>query len=69
VATMAIPIGSEGWIEADAMIRESKGLLPKAEKVYDISYRHEILGDAVPDKDKISSIHENHTDIIVKGSR
>lgn len=43
--------------------------MPKAEKVYDISWRHEILGEAVPNKDKIFSIYEDHTDIIVKGKR
>ena len=39
------------------------------EKVYDISYRHELLGESVPNGEKIFSIYEDHTDIIVKGSR
>ena len=37
--------------------------------VYDITYRKEILGESVPNDDKIFSIYELHTDIIVKGGR
>lgn len=59
----------EGWIQAQAVIKEIVQLLPKAEKVYDISQRHEIQGDTVPNKEKIFSIYEDHTDIIVKGKR
>ena len=54
---------------AVSIVAELKGLLPKMEKVYDISYRHEILGESVPNREKIFSIYEDHTDIIVKGSR
>jgi IS5 family transposase len=52
-----------------SILGELKGLLPKMEKVYDISYRHEVLGESVPNSEKIFSIYEGHTDIIVKGSR
>jgi transposase, IS5 family len=52
-----------------SIVAELKGLLPKMEKVYDISYRHELLGESVPNGEKIFSIYEDHTDIIVKGSR
>jgi len=52
-----------------SVVAELKGLLPKMEKVYDISYRHEVLGESVPNSEKIFSIYEEHTDIIVKGSR
>jgi IS5 family transposase len=52
-----------------SIVGELKGLLPKMEKVYEISYRHEILGESVPNREKIFSIYEEHTDIIVKGSR
>jgi IS5 family transposase len=52
-----------------SIVAELKGLLPKMEKVYDISYRHEVLGESVPNREKIFSIYEGHTDIIVKGSR
>ena len=37
--------------------------------IYDITYRKEIKGEAVPNSDKMFSIFERHTDIIVKGSR
>lgn len=67
--TATLPKTIEDWIEAQAVIKELKGLLPKAEKVYDISWRHEILGESVPNKEKIFSIFEDHTDIIVKGAR
>jgi IS5 family transposase len=52
-----------------SIVAELKGLLPKMEKVYDISYRHELLGESVPNSEKIFSIYEEHTDILVKGSR
>jgi transposase, IS5 family len=52
-----------------SILSELKGLLPKMEQVYDISYRHELLGESVPNSEKIFSIYEEHTDIIVKGSR
>jgi len=52
-----------------SIVAELKGLLSKMEKVYDISYRHEILGESVPNGEKIFSIYEEHTDIIVKGAR
>ena len=64
-----LPGTMEAWIVAQAIIKALRDLLPKAEKVYDISWRHEILGEAVPNKDKIFSIYEDHTDIIVKGRR
>jgi len=52
-----------------SIVEELKGLMPKMEKVYGISYRHEVLGESVPNSEKIFSIYEEHTDIIVKGSR
>ena len=39
------------------------------EQVYDVAYRKEIEGEAVPSEDKLFSIYEQHTDIIVKGQR
>ena len=44
-------------------------LLSIMKQVYDISYRKEIKGEQVPSSEKIFSIFERHTDIIVKGSR
>jgi len=58
-----------GWAEAESAIKALKDLLPKAEKVYDITRRHELLGESVPNREKIFSIYEDHTDIIVKGKR
>ena len=37
--------------------------------VYDMVYIKEIKGEKVPNEEKIFSIYEQHTDIIVKGSR
>lgn len=54
---------------ARAIAGEIKTLLPKAEKVYSMTHRREILGEKVPNEDKLFSIFEDHTDIIVKGSR
>jgi len=67
--TATLPKTIGGWIEAQAIMKEIRELLPKTEKVYDISWRHEILGKGVPNKEKIFSIYEDHTDIIVKGKR
>jgi IS5 family transposase len=44
-------------------------LLPLMHQVYDMTYRKQILGECVPNDEKIFSIYELHTDIIVKGGR
>lgn len=44
-------------------------LLPLMKQVYDVSRRKEILGEKVSCNEKLFSIYELHTDIIVKGSR
>ena len=67
--TATLPTTIDGWREAQAVIKELRELLPKTEKVYDITWRHEILGESVPSKEKIFSIFEDHTDIVVKGGR
>jgi IS5 family transposase len=67
--TVVPPKRIEGWIKAEAAIKALRGLLKKAERIYDISWRHEILGESVPNEEKIFSIYEEHTDIIVKGKR
>jgi IS5 family transposase len=46
-----------------------EGLLLLMNLVYEMSYKKEILGEQVPNNDKIFSIYELHTDIIVKGRR
>jgi len=43
--------------------------IPTMQKVYSITERKEIRGESVPNKEKIFSIYEIHTDIIVKGGR
>ncbi len=44
-------------------------LLPLMEQVYSMTYYREIAGEIVPNDQKLFSIYEQHTDIIVKGSR
>lgn len=44
-------------------------LFPVMFRVYDITFRKEIKGESVPNEEKIFSIYEQHTDIIVKGGR
>ncbi len=43
--------------------------MPLMLQVYDMTYRKEIAGEAVPNDQKLFSIYELHTDIIVKGNR
>ena len=58
-----------GSLNDRVLVQQLKGLLPKMGKVYDITRRHELLGESVPNAEKIFSIYEEHTDIIVKGQR
>jgi len=44
-------------------------LLPLMQQVRSFVYRKQILGESVPNDEKVFSIYELHTDIIVKGSR
>jgi transposase, IS5 family len=44
-------------------------LMPLMKQVYEMTYKKEILKQAVPNDEKLFSIYEAHTDIIVKGSR
>jgi IS5 family transposase len=46
-----------------------KRLLPLMEQVYAMTFRKEIKGESVPNNQKLFSIYEQHTDIIVKGKR
>lgn len=54
---------------ANCLQWELTRLLPKMEQIYDITYRKQIAGEVVPNEDKIFSIYEDHTDIIMKGAR
>jgi len=59
------------YVNVMAMVYVSllEELLPLMKQVYDISFRKEIKGEKVPSNEKIFSIFEQHTDIIVKGGR
>jgi IS5 family transposase len=46
-----------------------ESLLPVVSQVYNNAYRFQILGETVPSEEKIYSIYEPHTDILVKGKR
>ncbi len=52
-----------------AIIRAMEKLEPLLSKVYNMTHRKEIDGEAVPNDQKLFSIYELHTNIIVKGSR
>jgi IS5 family transposase len=55
--------------KAAKLIQKLEALIPVMEKVYKMTERKEILKENVPVEDKIFSIYEQHTDIIVKGKR
>jgi IS5 family transposase len=61
--------GYRGTEKAEKYISKLEGLVPVMEKVYRMSERKEILKEKVPAEEKIFSIYEQHTDIIVKGRR
>lgn len=56
-------------IIANVIQEDLAKLLELMYQVYDITYRKEIKGEKVPSGDKLFSIYELHTDIIVKGQR
>jgi IS5 family transposase len=56
-------------IIASVIQEELAKLLELMEQVYDVTWRKEIDGEKVANEDKIFSIYEQHTDIIVKGQR
>jgi IS5 family transposase len=60
---------TNGSLKARVIIEELKKLLPLMEKVYGMTERREIKGEKVPVTDKLFSIYEVHTDLIVKGGR
>lgn len=59
------------WISIESMAFQQalQNLLPLMEKVYLMTDRKQIKGERVPNAEKIFSIYEPHTDIIVKGGR
>jgi IS5 family transposase len=56
-------------IKTVAILAQLEALLPLMQQVYDFTNRHEVKKERVENQDKIFSIYELHTDIIVKGSR
>ena len=52
-----------------AIFRGLEALEPLLHQVYSMTYRREIAGEKVPNDEKLFSIYELHTDIIVKGGR
>jgi len=56
-------------VEVNAIREKLQALLPIMEQVYSQSYRREILNESVPANEKLFSIYEQHTDIIVKGQK
>ena len=55
--------------ESIGLLFTLKELLPLMRQVYQMTERKEINGEKVPNDEKIFSIYERHTDIIVKGAR
>jgi transposase, IS5 family len=60
---------SECSLKAEAIYLKLIQLQPLMEQVYDMTYSREILGEKVDNDQKLFSIYELHTNIIVKGSR
>lgn len=58
-----------GNLKAIAIQLVLEDLLPVLKQVYEMTHRKEILKESVPNDEKIFSIYERHTDIIMKGSR
>jgi len=56
-------------LKAYIFVTELEELLPLMEKVYSMTYRKQVLGESVPNNQKLFSIYELHADIIVKGGR
>lgn len=55
--------------EAHKEVERLRTLVPQAKKVVDQAFRRVVVGENVPAEEKILSIFEDHTDIIVKGQR
>ncbi len=56
-------------LEIVKQMEQMEQLLPLLAQVYEMTYRREIKGESVPNDQKLFSIYERHTDIIVKGGR
>lgn len=56
-------------VKAYFILLELEQHLPAMQQVYDMTEKREIKNEVVPNDEKLFSIYEQHTDIIVKGSR
>jgi IS5 family transposase len=56
-------------IESIGLVATLQDLLPLMNQIYSMTLRREIKGEVVGNDQKIFSIYERHTDIIVKGGR
>ncbi|GHT90459.1 hypothetical protein FACS1894137_19790 [Spirochaetia bacterium] len=56
-------------VKTMVLTEEIEQFLPVMQQVHSITVRHEINKEKVPNDEKIFSIYERHTDIIVKGQR
>ena len=56
-------------IKAYVLILEIEAFIPMCKKVYSQTERFQIYDEKVPNSEKVFSIYESHTDIIIKGSR
>lgn len=55
--------------ESIRLLAALEELLPLMSQVYQMTERKQIKGEKVPNDEKVFSIYERHTDIIVKGAR
>ncbi len=58
-----------GDLRVIQIISDLERFIPLAEQVLDIAYRRIVLKEKVPASEKLYSVFEEHTDIIVKGQR
>ena len=65
----AVKKKSDCSVKAAAIILEIEVLIPICKKVFSQTERLQINDEKVPNSEKVFSIYELHTDIIVKGSR
>jgi IS5 family transposase len=67
--TIGMKLERLGDAGVTSIVTALKEFLPVMKQVHKMTYDREILGKQVPNDEKIFSIYERHTDIIVKGQR
>ncbi len=65
----AVKKKSDCSVKAFVIIQKIENFIPMCEKVFSQTERFQIHEENVPNSEKVFSIYESHTDIIVKGSR